>query len=226
VTPGRILLGALALALIVSVGVAAWRFDLAALADPEAVTGILEAAGAFAPLVLIVLMAAAIVISPIPSIPLDIAAGAVFGPVLGTLYAVIGGLIGALIAFWIARLLGRRVVARLVGGHVVFCAACSDRMLPWMIMVSRLIPAVSFDLVSYGAGLTAISTTRFALATAAGMLPLTALYTSMGAVLSFDPWLTVPLGALAVMAMLVLPRWIARRNPLGLARVFPHDPTA
>ncbi len=52
-------------------------------------------------------MATAVVVSPIPSLPLDIAAGSFFGPLLGTLYAATGALAGAVLSFLIARLLGR-----------------------------------------------------------------------------------------------------------------------
>jgi len=52
-------------------------------------------------------MAAAIVVSPIPSAPLAFAGGLFFGPTLGTLYSVVGATVGAGAAFLIARGLGR-----------------------------------------------------------------------------------------------------------------------
>ncbi|MBA3966433.1 MAG: hypothetical protein H0X47_11770 [Nitrospirales bacterium] len=62
-----------------------------------------------APVVFMGLMALAVVIGPIPSLPLDIAAGAAFGPLLGATYAVIGAEIGAITSFFIGRALGREV---------------------------------------------------------------------------------------------------------------------
>ena len=97
-------------------------------------------------------MAAAVVVSPIPSVPLDIVAGSIFGPVLGTVYATLGGLIGAMLSFIIARALGRQLLERFLGGHINFCQACSNRLLAKIVLVSRLLPLVSFDVVSYGAG--------------------------------------------------------------------------
>ena len=72
-------------------------------------------------------MALAIVVTPIPSLPLDIAAGAFFGPLLGTLYSALGALGGSAISFLIARLLGRDLVQRLLRGHINFCAHCSAK---------------------------------------------------------------------------------------------------
>lgn len=43
-------------------------------------------------------------------------------------------------------------------------------------------PMISFDIVSYGAGLTKMSLAKFSIATYLGMLPLTYLYVTFGAV--------------------------------------------
>jgi len=65
--------------------------DITSFLNPERLQNMLNSAGKFAPLLFICIMALAVVISPIPSLPLDIAAGAAFGPLLGTLYSVAGG---------------------------------------------------------------------------------------------------------------------------------------
>jgi uncharacterized membrane protein YdjX (TVP38/TMEM64 family) len=74
---------------------------------PELLEAWLQESGYFAPIIYMLLMAAAVIISPIPSLPLDITAGAFFGPFLGTVYSVAGALAGALVSFLIARSLGR-----------------------------------------------------------------------------------------------------------------------
>lgn len=198
------------------------RLDLVSILDPSTIEEFLARAGALAPLVLIGMLAVAVVVSPIPSLPLDIAAGAAFGPWLGTLYAALGALIGSIVSFGIARVLGRELVERIAGGHISFCRECSDKLLTRVVLVSRLIPGVSFDVVSYGAGLTKMSLRRFVLATFFGMLPLTFLYTSSGPLLVGRGWLALPLGAIAVAVFLLLPRWIERNNLFGLRDVFKH----
>ena len=56
------------------------RPDLASLFPEERIRSWLEATGPFAPLVYMGIMASAVVISPIPSLPLDVLAGVFFGP--------------------------------------------------------------------------------------------------------------------------------------------------
>lgn len=88
--------------------------DVLSYFTPERIQVWLATAGPAAPLLYMLVMALAVVISPIPSLPLDIAAGAFFGPLLGTPYSVVGALAGAVASFLIARWLGRDVLSRLL----------------------------------------------------------------------------------------------------------------
>ena len=196
--------------------------DLAFLLDPEALQTWLRAQGSLGPILFMGLLALAVVVSPIPSIPLDIAGGLAFGPWLGTLYAASGALVGSVVSFGIARLLGRELIERFLSGHINFCSRCSDKLLTKAIFISRLIPGVSFDVVSYGAGLTKISLRKFSVATFVGMLPLTFLYVSSGAILAIGQGFTLTLGAIMVALFFLLPRWIERRNLFGLRGAFEH----
>lgn len=209
---------ALILVVVVLAILGAERLGLERYLSPAHVQELLAASGALAPLTLMMLMATAVVVSPIPSLPLDIAAGAYFGPWLGTLYAAMGALIGAVASFAIARWLGRDLVERLVGGHIAFCTTCSDRLLTRLVFVSRLIPAVSFDIVSYGAGLTKMSVGRFALATFLGMLPLTFAYVSAGRLLVAYGPLPIVAGVVVVAGLVALPLHLLhyRRDDLRL----------
>ena len=141
--------------------------------DPQRATEILAGAGPAGPVVLMGLVAFAVVVAPVPMLPIDIAAGVVYGPWLGTLYVSLGALVGAVASFQIARLVGRQALERVLRGHISFCQECSDKLLTRVVLASRLAPAISFDLISYGAGLTKMSVGRFALATWVGMLPWT-----------------------------------------------------
>jgi len=127
--------------------------------------------GALGPLLVIALMILAIVFNPLPSAPVAIASGAIFGQLPGTLYVVIGAEIGAVLAFLIARTIGYG----LTGKHLVdssWLGRCgSQNAMTVIVFVSRLVPFMSFDLMSYAAGLSAIKFWRFALATLLGLLP-------------------------------------------------------
>ena len=61
-------------------------WDTASYFDADRIKHMMAETGGLAPVFYVFVMAMAVVISPIPSLPLDIAAGAYFGPVLGTLY--------------------------------------------------------------------------------------------------------------------------------------------
>jgi uncharacterized membrane protein YdjX (TVP38/TMEM64 family) len=91
-------------------------------------------------------------------------------------------MLGATLCFWIARALGRPMVEKLAGGAKtlevsdLFFARYGSRA----ILISRLLPFVSFDIISYGAGLTPISVWKFLLATGIGQLPATLVYSYLG----------------------------------------------
>jgi uncharacterized membrane protein YdjX (TVP38/TMEM64 family) len=116
-------------------------------------------------------MTVAVVASPIPSAPVALASGAAYGHYAGTLYVALGSEIGALVAFLIARGLGHGPVERLLGEKADYGLLDSQNALTLTVFVSRLLPFVSFDAMSYAAGLSRLQFWRFALATMAGILP-------------------------------------------------------
>lgn len=188
----------------------------------KAILALLEKMGGFAPFGFMALMALTVV-SPLPSLPLDIAAGVFFGPYLGTLYSAVGALAGSMISFSIARFLGRGLIERFLRGHINFCTACSDKLLTGVVFFTRLIPVVSFDMVSYGAGLTKMSLARFSLATFLGMLPLTFVYNNFGAALLVNGKLAVAVGIVMVLLLFLMPLWVERYAPESLRGMFRHS---
>lgn len=140
----------------------------------------MQSLGAGGPLLVIGLMILAIVFNPLPSAPIALASGAVYGHLWGTAYIVFGAEIGALIAFMITRLTGYHWLQHLTAKKLSLGWVGSQNALMAMVFVSRLIPFLSFDLVSYGAGLTTIAFWRFALATFVGLLPASFLLAHFG----------------------------------------------
>lgn len=138
--------------------------------------------GAFGPLALIGLMVLAIVISPIPSGPIAVAAGALYGATGGAIISIAGAEIGALLAFSISRYLGYDAVRRSENPVMKFIAVPrSQYALMWIVFASRLIPFISFDAISYATGVTNLAFGRFALATALGIVPICWALAAMGA---------------------------------------------
>lgn len=187
---------------------------------PERVASWLTAAGPWAPFGFILLMIVSVVILPIPSLPLDMAAGATFGVVLGTAYAVIGAEIGAIISFLIGRAVGREALARLFRTDVTFCERCSDRHLAIFVFASRLLPIFSFDLISYGAGLTNMSVRAFAVATLIGMIPPTFALTALGGSVLAGEWMLLLLGLAMVAFFLLMPKLVMRYQSSEWAQLF------
>ena len=213
----------LALALILLAVFAWYRWNLSALFEPARIEALLQSIGPLAPLIYMAVMAVTAVIIPIPGPPLFVIAGAIFGPVMGTVYAVTGSVAGALVAFLIARFLGRDFIESLVGRQVVICCECSDGLLTKIVFFSRLLPLVSFDVVSYGAGLTRMRLRSFALATLLGSIPMTFIYHSFGSVLKVSTMTGLILGLVIVAILFALPyladRWDVRRfRPRLVAR--------
>ena len=128
--------------------------------------------GSLGPLLVVGLMALAIVFNPLPSAPVALAAGAAYGHTMGTIYIVVGAEIGAICAFLIARAVGAGIIKKLLGGSVSLDRFSSQNALMMTVFVSRLVPFLSFDLVSYAAGLTSLKLWRFAMATLLGLMPI------------------------------------------------------
>lgn len=154
----------------------------ALLSDPEALRSAIEGFGFAAPAVVIAAMAVAIVFSPIPSGPIALAAGALFGPLLGAVTVIIGSVLGALIAFLIGRAVGRPIIARWKAAEDAYrwFEGRSQNWLMLAVFASRLVPFISFDAVSYVAGVTPLRAWRFVVATVAGVTPVSFALTYAG----------------------------------------------
>ncbi len=192
---------------------------VAIIMDVDRLRAWVSAQGYWGPVMLIGLMAIAIIVTPIPSAPIALAAGAAFGHTWGTVYVVAGAAAGAMGAFWIARLLGYELMVRFFGNRLRLGWLGSQNFLMGMVLVSRLIPFLSFDLVSYGAGLTSIKTWRFAFATLAGLIPMSFLLAHFGGELttsSLEQALdtVLILGGLTLVPLIVamLVKWHRRRE--------------
>lgn len=113
----------------------------------------------------------------VPGTVLTLAGGALFGVFWGTVYNSIAANLGANMAFWVARSLGRDGVRRLAGDRLdALDRATRDHGLRGLLTL-RLIPAIPFNALNFGSGLTAISWPSYALATLVGIFPGTVVYT-------------------------------------------------
>lgn len=160
--------------------------SLSIFTDKNALREWVDQLGIWGPLAVMAMMIAAIVMSPIPSGPIAMVAGAIYGPLWGTAYVVIGAEAGALIAFCLARLLGYKAIHRWSRIRPMLDWLGRERSqtaLMLVVFASRLVPFISFDAVSYAAGLTPLAFWRFLIATLAGVIPTAYLIVKFGEVL-------------------------------------------
>lgn len=184
--------------------------------SPEGFEQVIRRLGIWGALIYIGLIALSVVISPIPSAPLAMIAGALWGTILAGIYSVIGGFLGGLIAYYLGRTLGRSAIKALTGKIIVFSQRKGEIYLGWLIFVSRLLPILSFDLISYGAGMTGLSLPIYATATLLGMIPSTLLLTYLGDKITVDFPQGIVLSIIFLIILIGLPWGIRRYNWLGL----------
>jgi uncharacterized membrane protein YdjX (TVP38/TMEM64 family) len=138
--------------------------------------------GVWAPVVSALLMIFQSVVAPLPAFVVTFANGLLFGWVWGAALSWSSAMAGAALCFWLARTLGRPAVEKLAGGSTgleisdLFFKRYGDRA----VLIARLLPFVSFDIISYGAGLTSMGFWRFFIATGIGQLPATLVYSYLG----------------------------------------------
>lgn len=129
-------------------------------------------AGPLAPLVYVAAVTVEVMVAPIPGVLLYAPGGAIFGGFLGGTLSLVGNVIGAALAAWLAAMVGPRVIGgRSHGGFARLVERVRARGL-LVVLLLRINPLTSSDLVSYAAGLAGVPVWRVAAGTALGMAPL------------------------------------------------------
>lgn len=149
--------------------------------DLDAVRAYILSFGIWAPGISLALMVLQAIVFPIPAFALSVANGLAFGVFWGAVISLAGRSLAATVCFYIARVLGKGAVESLVGEKA------ARRSEVWLdswgaqaILLTRLLPFFSFDLVSYAAGLSRLRFDRFMLATVIGEIPAAIIYAWVG----------------------------------------------
>ena len=141
--------------------------------------------GAWAAVVSFALMIFQSVAAPLPASILTFANANLFGWWQGAILSWSSAMAGAALCFFISRGLGRDMVERFAGkGALASVETYFEKYGSRTVLVCRLLPFVSFDAVSYFAGLTPIRFTAFFVATGIGQLPATVVYSYVGGMLT------------------------------------------
>ncbi len=159
-----------------------WLTDIfAKFQNLETLRDYIASYGVLAPIVSALLMVLQSIIAPLPAFLITFANGLLFGVWWGAALSWSSAMLGAMLCFFIARVLGRPVVVKVLSESAI---EASDlfflRYGQHAVLIARLVPIISFDAISYGAGLTRIRFIAFAVATGIGQLPATLLYSYLG----------------------------------------------
>jgi len=154
-------------------------------ANVDAVIEYIRSFGAFAMLFSFCLMVFSSLIAPLPAFMITLSNAAIFGWWQGAILSWSSAMVGAALCFLLARGLGRDVVEKFAGkGALAGVESYFEKYGTKTILVCRLLPFVSFDAVSYFAGLTPMKFLPFFIATGIGQTPATIVYSYVGGMLS------------------------------------------
>ena len=171
--------------------------------------------GAYAAAVSFFLMIFQSIAAPLPAFVITLANANLFGWVKGAILSWSSAMAGAALCFYISRVLGRNAAEKLTSrAGLQSVDKFFDRYGTHSILIARLLPFISFDLVSYAAGLTSMRFLPFFAATGIGQLPATIVYSYVGGMLTggAQMLMTGLLFLFALSAVIVMMRQIYRER--------------
>jgi uncharacterized membrane protein YdjX (TVP38/TMEM64 family) len=150
--------------------------------DREWINSVLKSAGAWAPILFIVIQSLQVMFAPIPGEATGFLGGYLFGVPLGFLYSTIGLTLGSLGAFLVARWLEEHVVARWIPKEVMekydFLMERQGALISFILF---LLPGFPKDYLCFVLGLSRMPIKLFLLIVFVGRIPGTLLLTLQGA---------------------------------------------
>lgn len=128
--------------------------------------------GRLGPVVYTLAVIVEVIVAPIPGTLLYAPAGAIFGGFMGGSLSLAGNVAGAAICCLMGQLIGERVLTRSADSSKLgrYRALLEQRGL-WVVLLLRLNPLTTSDLVSYAAGVAGVPAWRVALGTFVGLAP-------------------------------------------------------
>ena len=165
--------------------------------------------GALAPVVSAILMVFQSVIAPLPAFLITFANGTLFGFWWGSLLSWSSSMVGAAFCFYIARYLGMQRITRFISQPAVEKANdFVEKYGIYAILIARLMPFISFDVISYFAGATRMRFLGFWIATGIGQMPATLVYSYLGE--SASPHIKWILFAFGVVIAISIVKWLLK----------------
>jgi uncharacterized membrane protein YdjX (TVP38/TMEM64 family) len=138
--------------------------------EQEQIEKWLTEAGILAPIIYIILYTIATLLL-LPSTPLNLTGGVIFGTVLGTIWTSLAALIAAIVAFYFTRTIGRDIIQEKFAGRWEAVNSEITQGGVFYMFAIRLLPIIPYGLVNFVAGLTSISFKDYLIGTSLGTVP-------------------------------------------------------
>jgi uncharacterized membrane protein YdjX (TVP38/TMEM64 family) len=220
--PAPLLAGAILIVALVA-AILAQKLTAIDLFSEEGVAYISEKIGAIGVVVYVFVLALTIVVSQLPGVPLAVGAGALWGVLPGFGLTLAGSLLGSISAYFIGRHLGRSAMFALTGRYVRFNPNVSPKIITIAILLSRLIPVMPFDIISYAAGVSSVDLKGYVLATTLGIIPSVLVLSFLGDRMLISPVSSLILSAAAVIVLVLIPVFMRRASGTRIRELFVWD---
>jgi uncharacterized membrane protein YdjX (TVP38/TMEM64 family) len=175
----------------------------------------LQKMGVWAPIIYIFIYSIATILI-LPSTPLNLSGGAIFGSIWGTIWTSIAAVLAAVLSFWFSRTIGRKLVEQKLAGKWQSLDREMEQGGFFYMFAIRLLPLIPYGMVNFAAGLTSIKFRDYFFGTLLGTVPGILPFVMMGAGLTAlkQKGDVLPiLVALALIGMLVgTATWYRRRT--------------
>jgi uncharacterized membrane protein YdjX (TVP38/TMEM64 family) len=125
---------------------------------------------------------------PIPSEIVLLSTGMIWGWLLGGIYGIIGSVAAGTLCYYISRKGGRPLAEKLVGeSALVMADNFIEKYGVAAILITRFLPFIAFDPISYASGIVDLDVKKYTLATFLGSIPRAFFYAFLGASLGITP---------------------------------------
>jgi len=195
---------------VVALGIAlyfAWPF-ISAFGNPDKIRYMIDKAGAWGPVVFILIQISQVLIAPIPGQVAGLVGGYLFGPLWGLIYTMIGATIGFTLVFVLTRRFGRPFVEYFVDKKTLdrfdHLIEGKGKLVFFLIF---LLPAFPDDIISFIAGLTTIRIRSLVLISVLGRLPGYAILSFTGNGFTYENLSPVIISVTILLILLAIAWW-------------------
>ena len=151
----------------------------------------------------------------LPSTPLNLTGGAIFGIWWGTLWTTVAAVVAAAVAFTFTRTIGRELIAKKLAGRWQALDAEIRQGGLFYLFAVRLLPIIPYGLVNFTAGLTSIRYRDYIAGTILGTVPGVLPFVMMGAglqALSQGDIIPIMLASALTGMLVAVATWYRRRR--------------